>query len=135
MKRKPKILLVEDEQEMSAILKLVLSNQGYEPIASIDGKNIFPFYADPTFSPQNQHHFDLVLMDKQLNGKNGLDICKLIKSDPFTKSLPVIIISASPRSEEELTACGADDFVEKPFDLNTLLQLIRHHLQDRPGRS
>lgn len=128
MKKNKKILLVEDEEEMSFILKIILENNGYNVSLSSDGKNIFPFYTDQNYKGRTRSDADLILLDKQLQGKNGLEICKQIKSDPYTKDIPIIIISAAPISKEELQYCRADNFVEKPFDISNLLQLVAIHL-------
>ncbi len=124
------ILLVEDEPETASLLMNILSNEGYHTSVSADGKNNFPFYADATFDSKTKPHFDLVILDKQLHGNvNGLEICRLIKTHQSTRNLPVIIVSAAIKSNEELEKCGADDFIAKPFELKHLLQKISYYLR------
>ncbi len=132
MKRRQEILLVEDEPETASLLKNFLSNQGYNTSISRDGKNNFPFYADATFDSNNPPHYDLVLLDKQLNSNvGGLEICRLIKTHLSTKDLPVIILSATIKSKEELATCKANDFIAKPFELSHLLGKISYYLRQK----
>jgi DNA-binding response OmpR family regulator len=118
-----RILLVEDEEEMSRILDMILKKAGYEVTLSFNGHDLFK---DAGSLP------DLILMDKHLPDKNGLDICREIKSNPQTKDIIVIIISASLKNDQEIIDSCADEFIEKPFDIKMLLDLIAGYL-DRSG--
>jgi len=69
------------------------------------------------------------LIDKLLSGYDGLDICRYLKSNPLTSHIPVIMVSASPDIGIAATKAGADDFVEKPFDLSYLLKVIERNIE------
>ncbi len=73
----------------------------------------------------NQIKPDLLILDVFLSGIDGLDICKKIKKSPFTKNLPVLMISGFPWiSQSAIYEFGADDFIAKPFEIKELLQKI-----------
>jgi DNA-binding response OmpR family regulator len=72
---------------------------------------------------------DLFLLDKQLSGIDGLDICRFLKSQDSTKNVPVIIISANPKIYELAKSAGADAAIEKPFPIKELRDLIELHLR------
>lgn len=119
MKMRKTILLIEDEEELLSILTTILAKAGYEVLPRSGWKDTV---LDPASLP------DLILLDKYLRGENGLHICKKIKSSEKTRHIPVIILSASPGSNEEVSAAQADEFVEKPFDINLLLNMIGGYL-------
>jgi DNA-binding response OmpR family regulator len=66
----------------------------------------------------------LFLLDKQLSGQDGLEVCQFLKSQSDTKDIPVIIISATPGISKMAMDAGADDFLEKPFQMKELLKLV-----------
>ena len=68
------------------------------------------------------------MIDKLLSGYDGLDICRYLKSNPLTSHIPVIMVSASPDIGVAAIKAGADDFVEKPFDLKYLLKVIERNI-------
>ena len=71
---------------------------------------------------------DLFLIDKLLSGINGLDICRHLKSQESTKHILVVMISASPGIAIQSQQAGADDYVEKSFELEHLLRVVRKNL-------
>jgi CheY-like chemotaxis protein len=72
---------------------------------------------------------DLFLLDKQLSGTDGLEICRFLKGQPATRDIPVIMISAVPNIAGMAKAAGADDYIEKPFPIRQLRQLIATYTQ------
>ena len=70
---------------------------------------------------------DLFLLDKQLSGTDGLDICRFLKNQEPTKNIPVIMISATPNLSEQAKAAGADAFIEKPFPIRHLREMIANY--------
>jgi DNA-binding response OmpR family regulator len=68
---------------------------------------------------------DIFLIDKQLSGTNGLDICLYLKDHRDTVHLPVIMIPASPDIAQLSEEAGVDSYTEKPFDMMYMLRLIR----------
>jgi DNA-binding response OmpR family regulator len=71
---------------------------------------------------------DLFLLDRQLSGVDGLDVCRFLKSQEETKHIPVIIISATSNVVRHALQAGADDVIEKPFLIAELRKMIARHL-------
>jgi DNA-binding response OmpR family regulator len=114
-----KIMIVDDDPGIRDILKIIFERNGYEVWLETDGKFIFTaYYPLP----------DVFLLDRYLSGMDGLDICRHLKSQEYSKHIPVIIISASPDLEHTAIKAGADGFIEKPFDLKSMLAVVEKHL-------
>ena len=112
----PKILVVEDEDELRELLSLRLPTFGYQVITCGDGASALQVFKDS--EP------DLILLDWQLPGKNGIEVCKEIRE---ISGVPIIMVTARTDSDDLDTGlrAGADDYVEKPFDEGKLLARIR----------
>lgn len=122
---RPKILVVEDQDDISELIKLHLETHGHElKIASNIAK------AKELLEEQK---FDLFLVDRMLPDGSGLDLCIDLKSDPKTESVPIIFITAltEPENIIEGLDAGASDYIAKPFDLNILSARVRAHLRSR----
>ena len=117
---KQRILIADDDESIRDIFQLILGNSGYHIDISHNGEDIL----NNSFEVP-----DLFLLDKQLAGHNGLDICMHLKSKPETKDIPVIMISASPDIGPLSVAAGADAYIEKPFEIEYLRAVIRHYIQ------
>ena len=110
------VLVIDDNEDILSMLQAMLTFKGYQ--ASI---------LDKTYELLNkikQLQPDVILMDKLLSGSDGCDFCRQIKKDDAIDRIPVIMISAHPQAKVECLAAGADFFIEKPFDMNHLLQTI-----------
>ncbi len=116
------ICIIEDDEGIQDVLKIILNRAGYETEIFFNGKAIFE---DNYTTP------DLFLIDKQLSGEDGLTICKHLKGDRDTKSIPVVLMSAYPNIKEFSILAGANDCIEKPFKVETLLSTIKKHIQER----
>jgi two-component system response regulator MprA len=120
-----KILVVEDDPVNQQILSDFLAANGYEMLAAASGsEGIDRFERDVP---------DLMLIDVQLPRKNGLELCREIKSHPQGKGTPVLLMSAvySDRDQSSRTAHAsalADGYLTKPFDLVALLATVRQLL-------
>ncbi|RYZ47867.1 MAG: response regulator [Sphingobacteriales bacterium] len=113
--RRPRIVLIEDDPAISEVLTILFERNGFEAVSHTDGRLIF----------NNEYAGgDLFLIDKQLSGVDGLEICRYLKEDPATSEVPVIVFSASPYVEQLATAAGADLFIEKPFSSKALMDAI-----------
>ena len=71
---------------------------------------------------------DIFLIDKQLSGTSGLDVCRFLKKQNSTRQIPVIMISASPDIGKLSQEAGADNFIEKPFNVKDLLSMINRYI-------
>ncbi len=111
------ILLVEDEKKIADTLKLGLTEQQFNVELAYDGligKNLF-----------DTHSFDLVILDLNLPGMNGYDLCKYIRSRD--EKVPVVMLTALDTTDDKVEGfeAGADDYIVKPFDFKELLVRIR----------
>jgi two-component system, OmpR family, copper resistance phosphate regulon response regulator CusR len=112
-----KILLVEDEPKIADTLKLGLSENGYTVSLAYDGNIGYKlFRSEP---------FDLVILDINLPGMNGYDLCKAIRS--ANMQVPVIMLTALSALNDKIEGydSGADDYIVKPFEFRELLLKIR----------
>ncbi|WP_345950973.1 response regulator [Mucilaginibacter sp. PAMB04274] len=116
-----RILAVDDDQDILEVLQLILEDSGYQVNTLSDGHLLF--------EKLNEELPDLILMDIMLNGLDGRDLCKNVKLNIRTHDIPVIMISASHNVSDVLKQeCAPDDFLAKPFDINTLLIKIQRQL-------
>ena len=70
----------------------------------------------------------MVVIDDNIQGKlKGSEVVKKIKTDPKTEELPAVLTSTSPNLKEQALACKADDYIEKPFDLDYLVDVVKKH--------
>lgn len=119
MAQKRRILLIEDEEDIAALIKLQAELYGYSLHVEVDGLN--GYRAVERERPQ------IVLLDIMLPGQNGFDVCRKIKNNPELKHIPIIILTAK---NEELDIVlglelGADDFICKPFSPKVLFSRIK----------
>lgn len=121
MSTKQHILIVEDEQDISDLLKLQLNTKGFQTTVLSNGDDALEF-----IQTQNQN-IDLFILDRMLPGKNGLEICQFLRMYKDTKSTPILMLTAMTRPDQivEGLDAGADDYITKPFDMNVLLARLR----------
>jgi len=113
----PKVLVVDDDPDLVAICSIVLESEGYEVEAARNGSE--------AIDKLEQDDVDVVLLDVMMPVLDGLSVCKIVKSDPRTKDVPVVLISAST-SLRERGKCCADAVLEKPFDIDYLVDMVGH---------
>ena len=112
-----RILVVDDDPDILISLEILLRDEGFEVQTSTkDGEVVDA--AVHTNRP------DLIILDILLSGHDGRLICKKLKSNPDTRKIPVLLISAHPNAEEMAVEAGADGFLAKPFDIETLLREV-----------
>ncbi|MEO8720883.1 MAG: response regulator [Ginsengibacter sp.] len=110
-----KILITDDDEGVQDIFKLIFERAGYDVEIYGEAKSILE---------NNYVYPDLFLLDRQLSGQDGLQVCQFLKSQSLTKDIPVIIVSATPGIGKLAQDAGADDFIEKPFQLKELLSIV-----------
>ena len=115
----PKILIVEDNEMNRDMLSRRLARQGFEVAMAVDGKQ--------GVEMASSEKPDLILMDMSLPVMNGWEATEKVKSNPATKNIPVIALTAHAMSEdrEKCIAAGCNDFDTKPVDLPRLLEKIK----------
>lgn len=118
----PRILVVEDVPVMLTVLRMRLEAEGFEVIAARDGIEALEQARDA--------HPDLVLLDLMLPRLPGERVCRELRSDPRTRALPIIVVSARAGEAERLRAlaAGADAILPKPYDVAALIGEIRARL-------
>ena len=119
---KKRILVVEDQEDNRPILRVLLSNAGYDMVEAEDGQAaIAAAKAQPP---------DLILMDIQLPVLDGYEATRRIKSDPSLKGIPIIVVTSYALSGDEnrAYAAGCDAYVTKPYSPLELLTKIREYL-------
>lgn len=111
-----KILIVEDELSLQKLIKYDLEKAGYESQIIDDG--------DKVFEEVNNNHYDVILLDLMLPNKNGIEICKEIRS--INSEVYVILLTAIDDEFTKLDAfeAGADDYITKPFSIREVLARI-----------
>src|SRR5882672_9956113 len=107
MSQKKRIVLVEDEEDIAALIKLQAEVLGYKLHVEVDGVN--------GYRAIEREKPDLVLLDIMLPGENGFDVCRRIKNNPDLKNVPVIILTAKTEEIDIILGLelGADDYVAK----------------------
>jgi len=119
MAPKKRILLIEDEEDIAALIKLQADLSGYKLHVEVDGVN--------GYRAVEREKPDLVLVDVMLPGQNGFDVCRKIKNNGDLKNIPVIILSAKGEELDMILGLelGADDYVSKPFSPKVLFSRIK----------
>jgi len=123
-----RILVVEDQEDLRAILRDFLSASGYAVIEAADGAE--------SVAKAASERPELVLMDIQLPVLDGYDAMRQIKALPGLAAIPIIAVSsfAMKGNEEKARASGCDDYVTKPYSPVDLLRLVRHYLGENAQR-
>lgn len=118
-----KILIVEDEQAISVLLKYNLEKAGYETVCVAQGNKVLTAIEKETPS--------LILLDWMLPEISGLELCKIIRNNPDLKNVPIIMLTAKGQEEDKIAglSAGADDYVTKPFSIPELLARIQTNLR------
>jgi two-component system KDP operon response regulator KdpE len=120
MNDRPRILVVDDEPQLTRVLRTGLSSRGYDVRAAADGLT-----ALDTFNDWNP---DLVITDLGMPNMNGIELCRRLRA---ISQVPIIVLSAKGEEETKVEALdtGADDFVTKPFGIDELLARVRASLR------
>jgi DNA-binding response OmpR family regulator len=117
---KKRILVADDDPGILDAVKLMLEEEGYIVDTTLNGR---------TIETLNEKFPDLLLLDIWMSGIDGRDICKKIKSQESTRNIPIIMISANRDTETIAKEAGADDFIEKPFQMDELISKIKKLIQ------
>jgi len=122
-----RILIVEDTEDNRRIMRDLLSNAGFDIVEAHDGQAAVAAAAN--YVP------DLILMDIQLPGMDGLQATALLKGNAATRGIPVIALTALAMKgdEERIRAAGCDGYIAKPLAYKEFLAVIREHLAKSAG--
>lgn len=124
MSRK-KVLVVDDERDISDIVAFNLRREQYDVIHAADGESAVEL--------ARRDQPDLVLLDLMLPGIGGLEVCRRLRSEPRTSQIPIIMLTAKGEETDAVVglAQGADDYVRKPFGVKELMARVAAHLRAR----
>ena len=114
-----KILIIEDDENIRELIQYNLQREGYVVTGLSTG--------DDASRTAHTQHPDLVLLDLMLPGIDGLQVCKMLKADPETASIPVVMVTAKGEESDVVVGLelGADDYIIKPFSPKVMVARIR----------
>ena len=120
---KKNILIVEDEPDAVELLELHLKNAGYDVTLAEDGEE--------ALRKIHKSIPDLVILDLMIPEINGLEVCKVIRKDPATESIPVVMCTAKASEIDKVLGLelGADDYITKPFSPRELVLRVKNLLK------
>ena len=114
-----KILVADDQPAILDALQQILEWSGYDVVTTSDGQQVLPLI--------RTEHPDLLLLDVWLSGYDGRDICRQIKHEETLRHMPVLLLSAHGDVQQMVAQASADGFIQKPFQMRTLLKTIDTH--------
>jgi len=113
-----KVLVVDDEEYIQHILNFSFGAEGYEVVTAADGE-------EAVAKARNEKP-DVIVLDIMMPKMDGYEACRKLKSDPKTKDIPVILLTAKGRDVDRKlgSEAGADDYVVKPFSPGRLIERV-----------
>ena len=117
------ILIVDDNATNMKLVRILLASEGYDVRTAAD--------AEEALNVLKEFYPRLILMDVQLPGIDGLELTRRLKSDPATRDITILGLTAYAMKgdKERIIAAGCDGYVPKPIDTRTLAQLVRKYLE------
>jgi two-component system response regulator VicR len=114
---KKKVVLIQDDKDILDIMDQVLEEEGFEVTASLTTE---PVEKIDEIDP------DVVVVDEHIKGKKkGTMVIDELKSDPETQDVSAVLTSTSANLSEKAKACKADDYIEKPFDIDHMVEVVK----------
>ena len=122
---KKNIFVVEDEDDILELLRYHLTREGYAVTTVARGEEAV--IEIPKKTP------DLILLDLMLPGLDGLEVCRTLKKDPKTATIPIVMVTAKGEESDVVAGLelGADDYITKPFSMKVLIARVRAVLRRR----
>lgn len=120
------VMLVEDEEALALLLKYNLEKEGYDVAWEARGNK--------ALAEIEKNKPSVIILDWMLPEISGVEICKLVRSKPDIKSIPVIMLTAKGEEEDKIKglSAGADDYVTKPFSIPELMARVKSQLRRAP---
>lgn len=114
------IAVIDDEPDFLITVSSILKRKGYKVVTGS---------ASSVVNSILEKNPDLILLDINLPGESGLEICRQVKSGIGTKDIPVIIVSGNADIRHGYAACNADNFLQKPFAVPQLINVISESIE------
>ncbi len=113
-----KVLVVDDEEYIQHILNFSFGAEGYDVVTAADGEE--------GIKKAKSEKPDIIVLDIMMPKMDGYEACRRLKTDPSTKNIPVILLTAKGREVDRKlgTQAGADDYVVKPFSPGRLIERV-----------
>ena len=113
------ILVVDDEADLVELISYNLKKEGFSVDSAMDGES--------ALSKIKKGRYDLVVLDLMLPGIQGIEICRMLRNDPKTEALPIIMLTAKGEEVDKILGLemGADDYITKPFSPRELVARIK----------
>ena len=113
------ILVVDDESDLVELISYNLKKEGFSVDSAMDGET--------ALSKIKKGRYDLVVLDLMLPGIQGMEICRILRNDPKTKALPIIMLTARGEEVDKILGLemGADDYITKPFSPRELVARVK----------
>jgi phosphate regulon transcriptional regulator PhoB len=114
-----KILVVDDEPDIVALVSYNLKKEGFEIVEALDGEEALSKIKNQTF--------DFVILDLMLPGIQGMELCRILRNDTKTKNIPIIMLTAKGEEIDRILGLeiGADDYMAKPFSPRELVARVK----------
>ncbi|MDA8105751.1 MAG: response regulator [Nitrospiraceae bacterium] len=128
MTNQEKILVVDDEPDIVELVAYNLQKEGFIVSSASDG--------EAALAKIREEKFDFIVLDLMLPGMPGMEICRVLRNDPKTRNLPVIMLTAKGEEVDKILGLevGADDYLTKPFSPRELLARIRAVMRRTSGK-
>jgi DNA-binding response OmpR family regulator len=118
--QQPRILVADDEPAITALVAEMLRYAGFTVVQAQGGAE--------AVSLARRERPDLILLDVMMPDLDGRDACKVLKMDQSLRDVPVILFSSADERDVHWGGAGADGFLQKPFSIRALPDLVRRHL-------
>jgi DNA-binding response OmpR family regulator len=126
LKMKANILVVDDEPDLLELIETNFRAAGFNIVSAANGREALR--QAKALKPQ------LILLDVMLPELDGLEVCKMLRSDPATRSIPIVMLTARAAEIDRVLGLelGADDYITKPFSVRELILRVKKLLQRQP---
>lgn len=117
---RPVILVVDDDAPILLLMRSLLREFGFEPVAAASGEE--------AIAAARQRTPDLILLDRNMPGMSGDEVLRALRATDDLSTVPIFIVSGEPLGPDEVRSLGATGHVLKPFDVPSLVATIRTHV-------
>ncbi len=119
VKKSPKILVIDDDRELTEVVKTFLNGAGYDVL--VENSSVIGVEKARTYRP------DLIILDLVMPVMDGYDVCAAVKKDIMLSGTPVLVLTGKDVTEDGGRGfrCGADLYIKKPFSCERLIQMVK----------